>query len=382
MNSICLTTYNRLDHLKQTLQGILTYCHMPYELIIVDDNSKPESGVQEFLKQFAEEVKGKIPVRLFFNETNLGHPATQNKSFDFANLESKCLIHMEADIVITYPGWNKVFEEYFEKYPEIGQIGPAMSGRSDHLQRPNYKEFQWILGGVWGLRPEVYRKIGGWDEFLAHQRECDFCLRVRIAGWRVAEVREFSMIHLGEGDFVETPQRQAELHIGVWNFLKKWNRRFFGAFDYNAVHAMSWDDFPINEWFRRTLTACLGLNRSPQQVVLPHDGEGKDKGWGRWDLIYHTRPVNREREEELANQIKQNYIFKDSSTLVERNSDKSFVNLLEGKELEYFWFYLNNIEELKGVISRAIESVGEMENKEKHVESIYEALREHIWKRQ
>ncbi len=164
---------------------------------------------------------------------------------------------------------------------------------------------------------------------------CDWCLKVRMTpqGYKVGEIREFSYIHLGEGDAADTDKRKAQIREGVWNFLKKWNRRFLGYWDYDAIHAMSWDDFPPNVWFRRQVMSLMGWNRNPSQRVMPF-------GSGKWDEINILRPPGRENEKVLLYEMVNNKHFKDYGKLGDRD-DVDWKHLLEGKEKEFNWRYKN-----------------------------------------
>ncbi len=340
--SICVCVYNRPDYLKDTIEGVVKTTKGPFELIIIDDNS-PDPGVQEVLNETLQNYKGPGVIRTYKNETNLKHAASQCKAFSFAKYD--ILVHLEADCIMIVDGWDEIMKGYFDKYPEVGQLGPTGAVRGDVIKRDGYIEGQWMLGGMWAVRREVYEKIGGWDKHLVHQIECDYCMRVRMAGYRVASiptgVQDVQYIHLGEGDYTETPERQALLHEGVFNFIKKWNMRFNGFNDYNGIFSNSWDDMPINEIFRRQTMACLGLNKDVKQTVLPNDKEGKEFGWGKWDLILITRPPNREQEESLAQLVRDNKVFKTEGSLLANNADKPFIKLLEGRELDCNWIYVS-----------------------------------------
>ena len=216
---------------------------------------------------------------------------------------------------------------------------------------------------------------------------CDWSLRVRMAGYRVAEIQDFGYLHLGEGDYTDTPARQAATHEGTYNFLKKWNLRFMGFQEYRAVHAMSWDDFPVNEWFRRQCLAGMELNAVAMPIILPHDPRcfsdpafikkfqdllfaqtspqemhrvlrhdfpQYEIGWGAWDLVYHSRPPGREREKELSRQVAGGQVFANGSSLETECADKPWVDLIKGKEWAYEWVYLKK-EDIKKIEDMGIQ---------------------------
>lgn len=343
MQSIVIPIYNRPEHFEKTLEGILQYCIEPYEVVIVADCPKDPK-----ILELAEAYRSKFKqFKLIVNPENYDLCKTNNIGMDAAS--SDVLIHLEGDIIIPISGWNKMFEDFLTRFPEVGLVTPSSSLRNNLIKTPNYYYSEWALGGVFSITKKVYEDVGGWCIFMKHQRECDYCLRVQMEGYRVAGHPQIhNWIHLGENDALETDERQALMNIGVHNFLKKWNRRFFGSFLYSSIHTMSWDDFPIIEWFRRLCMCGEKLNRNPQKVNIPRGpfGSNEKVSWP-WDLVFHTRPVNREREEELEKQVRENVVFKDGESLEERMKGRSYVHLCEGKELDFRWICFKSREDEK-----------------------------------
>jgi hypothetical protein len=203
----------------------------------------------------------------------------------------------------------------------------------------------WGLGGFFAIRRSVFDKVGGWDEHLTHQVEPDFNLRVRMAGWRVAEVPGVRMVHLGEGEQHDTFRRQAQIIVGVHQMLGKWNKRFVGYWDYDSLWSMSWDDLPPNVAFRRQLAAWFAaqadkirdryrglgalkddpiyVGQVPTEVRKAHDDCARCEinqspepfkypgHWGAFELVKTIRPCGRERERELITLMKSNHAFGD-----------------------------------------------------------------------
>ena len=387
MTSICLCTYistqKRLDDLVKVLQSLEANLVEPCEVIIVDDKSPMADDVAHILKQFIDSMNKSHPdisVTVNGNETNLKHARSQNKSMELT--KGNTLIHIEDDCAIQYKGWNQVFAKYLRDHPEVGQVLPKGSGRGEHIPRcgypfAGYAEFSWGIGGIFAIKREVWENLGPefWDPTLVHQIEPDANFRVRMAGWRLAEIREFTMTHFGEGDESDTFERQAQIHIGVYNFLKKWNLRFFGTFSYRDVWCMSQDDFPINVAFRRQLAAYYAamvkecdkiladpniaengkegakrmkaeyskcrLNEKPESFVYPGHS-------GRFELVKLIRPPGREREDELIEKVGNNFVFgdipqlhhniKDLATRMGKNwTDDEVTEFLKGKEVDYDW---------------------------------------------
>ncbi len=354
LTSVCLCCHNRPEFLESTLRALEKTLLAPCEVVIVNDNTT-NPRTNELIEDFENRMSFKsIPVKVF--DTTFGnHAKAQNLSMREATGE--ILIHIEDDIIVgsqngsdiaLAKGWNLVFSKYFEQYPEVGQLLPKGSGRGEWIPRDGYNEFMWGLGGLWAITKDVADKLNRegqiWDPFLKHQLEPDCNLRVRMLGYRLAELREFSMVHLGEGDQADTFDRQAQIIIGVHGMLKKWNERFNGYWDYDSLFSLSWDDFPPNVNFRRQLAAwygaearkledrCRGLGvlkndpkyeeAVPKEVKVqydrlqscilnsnPREFQYPDH-WGKFELIQRIRPKGREREEELITLMKNNFVFK------------------------------------------------------------------------
>jgi GT2 family glycosyltransferase len=345
LTSLCVCTYERTNHLTAVFQGIAKYARQPYEVIVVDDCSK-NPDVAKLISHFqAKFHEINIPFTAVYNKKNLKHAASQNKAWRVAR--GDILFHIEDDIVIPHDGFNLKFAKFFQDHPEVGQVVPQGTGRGEWIPRGPYDEFAWALGGFFAVRREVYEDVGGWDESLVHQVEPDYNLRVRMGGWRVAEIPGIRMVHLGEGEEHETFRRQAQISIGVHSMLKKWNRRFMGVWDYDSLWSMSWDDFPPNEAFRRMLAAWyvaeakkledryrgLGVGKNepnmvnavPSEVRKAHGGMITCRGsvkpfkypghWGAYEKVDRIRPIGREREDELVDLMKNNHVFRDVDKL-------------------------------------------------------------------
>lgn len=346
LTSLCLSTYNRTDHLIKVLQAIAQHARPPYEVIVVDDcssNKEVHAVLDHFQRMFTTQLG--VDFVVYIKDKNEGHAPTNNIGWKLA--KGDVIIHIEDDIVMPHDGWNLAMGAFLMAHPEVGQVAPEGSGRGEWIPRESptggYREFAWALGGLFAIRREVYQKVGGWDEHLAHQIEPDYNLRVRMAGWRLAELPGLRMVHLGEGEYSDSFKRQSQIVIGVHQMLGKWNRRFMGAWDYDNLFAMSWDDFPPNVAFRRQLAAWFAAqaeklkDRYRGLGVLKDDPHYSDavpaevrqaynefskceinsapepfqypSHWGRYELVKVIRPCGRERERELITLMKNNYVF-------------------------------------------------------------------------
>lgn len=62
----------------------------------------------------------------------------------------------------------------------------------------SWRSADWLNGHFLMVRSEAIDQVGGLDErFYTFQCEADWCLRIRRAGWMVAYVPEFEVLHVG-----------------------------------------------------------------------------------------------------------------------------------------------------------------------------------------
>lgn len=58
-----------------------------------------------------------------------------------------------------------------------------------YTHRPLERHRDWVNAACWVLRVEVWRQMGGFDErYFLYCEDVDFCLRLQVAGWRLARV--------------------------------------------------------------------------------------------------------------------------------------------------------------------------------------------------
>lgn len=143
MNSICIVSYNRLNDLIQTLEGIDKYCTGEYEVVIVDNNST-DKQTQDYLVRYC--ANPKVPTTLILNKENEGPAKAFNKAFRHAN--GDILVHLDSDIVVPFEGWNVKLEEFLNRHDEVGLVGPDTPGQCLRLDRgDNFDETEFCLSG-------------------------------------------------------------------------------------------------------------------------------------------------------------------------------------------------------------------------------------------
>ncbi len=112
---------------------------------------------------------------------------------------------------------------------------PALLGRLPFYRRVKPPgaapgEIEWVTGAALAMRRAVHEAVGPLDEsFRFYAQDLDLCLRARNAGWTVALLPEFRVLHhhgatIGRG--VESGRQNWRL---LWTDLLLWARKHRGA---------------------------------------------------------------------------------------------------------------------------------------------------------
>ena len=151
--SIIIVHKDRPEYLNLCLQSIcVTSFNSNYEIIVVDNGSDKES------QAFLDDVEG--TVKVIRNEKNLYWSAACNKGANAADKNSKYLIFMHCDIVITNPSWLDLLLNVSES-TSSGFIG---------LDTQNYtvgnQDVGFITDHMIMMTRDCWSDIGPWPEEL------------------------------------------------------------------------------------------------------------------------------------------------------------------------------------------------------------------------
>lgn len=205
-----------------------------YEIILVDDASDESLDLVGISTPF--------PVHLIQNKVRKNFSANNNLAASLARGKFLCLLNN--DTLVT-PGWLKPMVAILLCNPDIGVLGNKQlfpeteklhhcgmafddNGLPWHLHphtdpslpAVNYQRDLQIVTFACVLIPKrVYQELGGLDEtFHNGFEDCDFCLRVRSAGYRVTYTPASTIYHYGQS----TPGRQVSDEENKKLFLTKW----------------------------------------------------------------------------------------------------------------------------------------------------------------
>jgi len=238
--SIIIAVWNQLGYTKLAVDYILRNTAAPFELVIVDNGSRPD------VEEWFASLKGACDLRYIRNASNLGPIRAINQGINAARYPYVGVIHN--DVVIFEKGWLGKMISVMEADPRIGIAG--LAGRKEiyktgcvneasikhNLQNeedlgPAMAEEVADVAVVDGLcfivKRELLDRIKGLDEAYGymHCYDLDISLQSIEAGYRNVVVKVEAM-HVGNGGRTRNMKGYRELIKDDYGLLKK-NCRIF-----------------------------------------------------------------------------------------------------------------------------------------------------------
>tara|TARA_B110000263_G_C15307074_1_gene511020 strand:+ start:1356 stop:2333 length:978 start_codon:yes stop_codon:yes gene_type:complete len=229
MIGIVILNWNGINLLKKFLPSIINYS-LNANIYIIDNNST--DGSQLFIK------KNYLSVKLIQNKINYGYAKGYNIGLKSINEDILCLINN--DVLVT-ENWLKPIIHSFNSYPEISIAQPIILD----LNKPNYFNYSgaaggfidkfgytycrgrifnyleknsdqysglsqifWASGACFFIRKNVFDSLNGFDsDFFMHQEEIDLCWRAFNNNYKVYNISDSTVFHLGEATLPESPKK-------------------------------------------------------------------------------------------------------------------------------------------------------------------------------
>lgn len=280
---IGIASYQAQDKLPKTIRCIEQNTQSDWRLLIVD-NASPDPEVRKIISDAAERNPRIIPR---FREDNVGYVGAVNEILEWA--ETPYVAYCDNDAHVQTPGWDLAMAHVLDTNHEVAMVFPGE--QSYPIQRPRYTEILWGVGCFWMLK-WAWRDVGLWDTELGHQEEVDYQIRLRLAGWRIAAVKEVAVRHYAKSSL--DPASQERINQGVIRWVNKWVQYFCGAHvNYHSPNVLRFEDWPpvalyLEEYYQ--LKGLGDLNAAPEQIVI--DGQKKDLiRVPRWEHLYRGRVI-------------------------------------------------------------------------------------------
>ena len=263
---IGIASYGASEKLIHTLHSLRSTCHTDWRCFVIY-NPGPDPRTREVIANFAKEEPRIVTILL---PTNIGYAGAVNKLFELA--ETEYIAYSDNDVVHQKHSWDEEMARKLDQFHEIGMLFPQ--GGAAPIPRGQYTEIMWGIGCSWMLNRLCLSDVGPFDTSLGHQEEADYCLRVRMAGWKCASL---SIPIQHDCSATTSPASTERINRGVVAWVNKWCAYFGGKnLNYHSPNVLRWEDWPPNalyleEYWKRELG---DINSSPE--TLTHAGREYD----------------------------------------------------------------------------------------------------------
>lgn len=204
--SYILISHNGLHFLQQLLPSLEHQMRRKdVEVILVDNGS--EDGTNDFISTHYPNIHF---LSLF---TNRGVAYARNRAMEHA--KGQYLFILDNDTIINDAAVEGM-EKYLDTHSKTGLVAcqlqgpdgsvqnsylpyPGIRSKLAHIFNTTHKKAQpiYVIGACQMIRRQAFEQVGLLDETIFYGPEdCDFCLRVRAAGWLVEYLSQFSIIHI------------------------------------------------------------------------------------------------------------------------------------------------------------------------------------------
>ncbi|MEO9170406.1 MAG: glycosyltransferase family 2 protein, partial [Candidatus Baltobacteraceae bacterium] len=237
--SIVTLSWNAPHFTKTALDSIATYTSEPYEVIVVDNGSRPETIAML-------EAVDDPHVRIIYNGKNLGFGGGNNVGIAAALGEH--IVVLNNDVVVTREWLDRLIAP-FGRVPGIGVTAPRSNRVNGHQQIhdaqyegmdaaqafANERSETWESFGYFAERAiglclcidrRVIEEIGGFDERFrfGNFEDDDFCIRVRAAGYKIYICEDSFVHHFGSQSFAANKLDYAAIMSeNAKKFAEKWS---------------------------------------------------------------------------------------------------------------------------------------------------------------
>lgn len=235
--AVVILNWNGKSFLEQFLPSVTKYSG-DARIIVADNNSTDDS---------IPFVKSKYPsVEIITLTENYGFAGGYNNALNQVDAQYFVLLNSDVEVTENWltPMFNllendtkiaacqpkiKDFKRKSENYFEyagaaggyIDKLGfPFCKGRVfdtleiDNGQFNDVSEIFWASGACLFIRAELYKSIGGLDEFFfAHMEEIDLCWRIKNQGYKIMYTPNATVYHVGGGTLDKTKPKKTFLNF-------------------------------------------------------------------------------------------------------------------------------------------------------------------------
>jgi len=244
--AVVILNWNGIQFLSQFLSKVVEFSSNQDCEIIVADNHSTDNSISYLKENFPE-------IKLIILDKNYGFAEGYNLAL--RQLDHQYFVLLNSDVEVT-PNWILPIVNFMEINPEVaacmpkilsqfrkthfeyaGAAGgfidkfgyPFCRGRIlseveiDNGQYNDKSEIFWATGACMYVRSSVYKELGGLDPlFFAHMEEIDLCWRMKRHGYKIYNVPEVTVYHVGGGTLPNESPRKLMLNYrnNLWMLYK------------------------------------------------------------------------------------------------------------------------------------------------------------------
>jgi len=251
--SIVMLSWNAPEFTEMAVKSIRERTRTPYEIIIVDNGSAPETIAR---------LRAIEDVRIIYNDRNMGFAYGCNQGI--AEATGTHVVLLNNDVIVT-DGWLEALLDiqlrdgtvgvsaprsnfvaghqvvHDARYDGLDGIAEYASQRASKLRRRAYLTDR-VIGFCLCISRHVIAEIGGIDTRypVGNFEDDDFCVRVRAAGYAIAVCEDSFIHHFGNVSFKANRVDYGTQLTKNWAiFAERWNLpRAYPSGGYSATAAI------------------------------------------------------------------------------------------------------------------------------------------------
>ncbi len=224
MISIIIPVYNTPE-IKDCLKSIFKNNFTDFEVIVVDNNSKPE---------FLKEVKKSFPGVKYLEEKRPSSYISRNTGAREAR--GDILVFTDADCVVA-ENWLEQIDRKMNNKQFInglmGQIEDVNRNKIAEFESRLYKEVNKdkrnrarVDTRNFAIRKEVFKKIGGFEEKLKYGGDMELGARLDDAGYVIEYAKRVIIKHQNETNFKKLLEKRIKQNFDNYNIVKLHDEKF------------------------------------------------------------------------------------------------------------------------------------------------------------
>lgn len=216
---IIITVYNGYDAIKRCIQSLLDHTHNKNPIYIYNDAST-DPRVRPYLNLIEQQHHH---ITVTHHDKNLGYLANVNQAMAKS---SNDVLLLNADTQVTANWLTEMLSIAADEC--IGAVCP-LSDAATILSLKNHQQHQLehlqTLKGLWFeiptavgfcmlIKRNVIQQLGGFDAYYApgYGEECDYSMRIRLAGFHIAAAPAAFVYHQGSQSFEKNADQLKKQH--------------------------------------------------------------------------------------------------------------------------------------------------------------------------